>query len=62
MKKPVCRLVGENGNVFNLIGIAANTLVKAGLKDKADEMKNRALRAKSYDEVLVIIGQYVEVE
>lgn len=61
MKKPVCRLVGENGNVFNLIGIAAKTLVKAGLKDKADEMKNRAFHAMSYDEVLVIIGQYVDV-
>jgi hypothetical protein len=34
--KPKCKLLGEDGNVFNLIGIAAKTLDKAGQRENAD--------------------------
>lgn len=27
-KKPDCKLIGEDGNIFNLMGIASRTLVK----------------------------------
>jgi len=61
-KKPIAKLVGEGGNVFNLIGIVASTLRKAGLKDQAKEMTERVTHCGSYDEALTIFYDYVEVE
>ena len=60
--KPKCKLIGEDGNIFNLLGIASKTLKEAGLKDKADEMAARVYDSKSYMEALAIISEYVEVE
>lgn len=61
--KPKCKLIGENGNIFNLMGIAARTLRRAGLREEAGEMVDRITKsAKSYDEALTIIAEYVEVE
>lgn len=60
--KPKCQLVGCDGNIFNLMGIASRTLKQAGLKEKADEMIKRITASKSYDEALGIIMEYVEVE
>ena len=59
--KPECDLVGEDGNVFNLISIASRTLKRAGLKDQAEEMSKKCFQASSYDEALQIIMSYVEV-
>ena len=66
VEKPECKLVGENGNVFNLMGLASRALKKAGLKDQAKEMQNRIMGgplpgAKSYNEALCIIMEYVDV-
>jgi hypothetical protein len=60
--KPICKLVGENGNVFNLIGIASKTLKRAGMVSEADEMKSKCFASGSYDEALQIIMEYVDVE
>lgn len=61
--KPVAKLVGENGNIFNLMGIAKTALVEVGKEKAADEMCNRILHgASSYEESLNIISEYVEVE
>ena len=60
--KSKCKLVGKDGNIFNLMAIASRTLKKAGLKEKADEMIQRITSSKSYDEALGIIMEYVEVE
>lgn len=60
--KPKCQLIGRDGNIFNLMGIASRTLKQAGLKEKADEMIKRITGSKSYDEALGIIMEYVEVE
>ena len=64
MDKPTCKLIGENGNIFNLIGIASRTLKQSGLKEQAEEMQKRIMNgeAGSYDEALQIIMEYVEVE
>lgn len=59
--KPVCKLVGEDGNIFNLLGIARRALTRAGLREQADEMIDRATKAESYDKALQIIMEYVEV-
>ena len=61
VKKPECQLVGQDGNVFNLIGIVSKTLKKAGLPDKATEMSHRCFGAGSYGEALNIMGEYVDI-
>lgn len=63
MNKPVVKLVGQDGNIFNLMGIASKELRKARQQEQADEMVNKiTTEARSYDEALQIIMQYVEVE
>lgn len=59
--KPDCALIGEDGNVFNLIGIASRTLKKHGLGDQAKEMSSRVFACGSYNEALCIIGEYVNI-
>jgi len=59
--KPECNLIGQDGNIFNLIGIARKALKRAGLDDQAKEMQERCFKAESYDEALRIIMEYVEV-
>ena len=61
MNKPECELIGKDGNIFNLIGIAGKVLEHAGMKEQAKEMTNRVLSSKSYDDALCIIMEYVEV-
>lgn len=61
--KPKCKLIGEDGNIFNLMGIASKALKSAGMKIEADEMIKRiTTEAKSYDEALGMIMEYVDVE
>ena len=61
--KPRCRLIGEDGNIFNLMGIASKALKSAGMKTEAVEMiKKITTEAKSYDEALVMLMDYVDVE
>ena len=59
--KPDCPLIGVDGNVFNLIGIASRTLKKHGLGDQAKEMSSRVFACGSYGEALNIIGEYVNI-
>jgi hypothetical protein len=60
--KPVCKLIGDDGNIFNLTGIVRRTLTDAGEPEKAVEMTERVMHSKSYDEALRVIMEYVEVE
>lgn len=59
--KPDCALIGENGNIFNLIAIATRTLKTYDMADKAEEMRNRIKSSGSYEEALCIIGEYVNI-
>lgn len=58
-QKPDAPLIGANGNVFNLMGIASRTLKAAGMGKQANEMFERASASGSYEEALNIIGEYV---
>ena len=60
--KPQCKLIGINGNVFNIIGTVSKTLRKAGLRDKAVEFSDLAVQQESYDAVLRLCFEYVDVE
>ena len=59
--KPDCKLIGEDGNIYNLMGLAARTLRKNGLTEQATEMTERITACGSYDEALCIIGEYVNI-
>lgn len=61
-EKPICRLTGTDGNVFAIIGKVSGTLKKAGLRSKADEFRTKAMSSDSYDAVLQLCFDYVEVE
>lgn len=60
-EKPDCPLIGQDGNIFNLVGIASKALKRNGMREAADEMQNRIISSGSYDEVLSIIGEYVNI-
>lgn len=60
--KPTARLIGEDSNVFGIIGTVAKTLKKAGQKEQAEEFTSRAFDCHSYDAVLALLQEYVEVE
>ncbi len=59
--KPDCPLIGENGNIFNLVGIASKTLKRNGLSEEASEMTAKVFKSGSYEEALGIIGEYVNI-
>lgn len=58
-QKPDAPLIGANGNIFNLLGIASRTLKAVGMRNQAGEMFERASASGSYEEALSIIGEYV---
>lgn len=62
MVKPNCRLIGKNGNVFNIIGIVAHTLKENDQGEKAKEFINRATAAHSYEDVLAMLREYINVK
>lgn len=59
--KPSCRLSGTDGNVFSVIGAVRRALVSAGQRDQARAFVERAMKADSYDAVLALCFDYVEV-
>lgn len=59
--KPDCPLIGEDGNIFHLIGIAAKTLRRNGMSTEASEMSEKVFKSGSYEEALGIIGEYVNI-
>ena len=58
--KPKCKLVGENGNVFNLASLVGLALKRAGYREKRKEFYDRLPKCKSYDDALVLMQEYVE--
>lgn len=60
-QKPDCPLIGEDGNIFNLMGIASRTLKENGMAEQAREMRQRITQCQSYDSALSIIADYVNV-
>ena len=59
--KPDCELIGQDGNIFNQMGIASHTLKQNGMADEAKEMCSRVTSSGSYCEALNIIGDYVNI-
>lgn len=60
--KPTCKLAGEDGNIFFILGGVSRTLKENGKADQAQEVSERVMASRSYDEALHIMMEYVEVE
>lgn len=54
------QLTGRDGNVFNIIGTVYNAIRKVD-RTLAEEYKKEATSQQSYDEVLQLTMEYVEV-
>lgn len=61
-QKPKMELLGQDGNIFGIMGRASRLLKQAGMKEQSDEMISRVTACGSYDEALNIISEYVETE
>ena len=60
--KPKCALICEGRNIYHLMRIASKTLKKNKMDEEAKEMCNRIKGGvKSYDNVLRILQDYVEI-
>ena len=59
-KRPMCPIIGADGNIFNLLGIASRTLKNNGMADEAAEMYDRVTSSESYNDALCIITDYIE--
>ena len=56
----MCPIIGANGNIFNILGIASRTLRNNDMADEAQEMYSRVTSSGRYEEALAIIMEYVE--
>ncbi len=59
--RPVVRLDGEDRHVYKLIGAVHAALEGAGLLSRAQRFVGQAYYLGSYDEVLDLAKEYVEV-
>ena len=59
--KPDCPLIGEDGNIFRIMGVASETLRENGMQEQSEEMRSRIFQCQSYDSALSIIGDYVNI-
>ena len=60
-QKPNCALIGADGNIFNLMGLASRALNRNGQAEQAKEMCERIRSAGNYYSALTIIGEYVNI-
>lgn len=60
--KPKCELIGTDGNAFAIIGKVSKTLKQNNLAEKAAEFRTKAMNSESYDKLLNLVNEYVDVE
>ena len=61
-QRPKMQLIGQDGNIFAIMGRASRLLKNAGQSDEAKEMCDRVTASQSYSEALNIVSEYVETE
>lgn len=60
--KPYAKLLGSDGNIFSLLGIATRALKSSGLRKDASDLATEVFGSTSYDEAMHIILKYVKDE
>ena len=61
-QRPKMKLVGQDGNIFAILGRASRLLRKNGQADQAKEMIRRVQQSENYYKALNIISEYVQTE
>lgn len=61
MEKIKVKIIGRNGNIFNIVGKVSKELEKNSQKKEASEMRNKVFESRSYEEALMVISNYVEI-
>lgn len=61
-QRPKMKLVGEDGNIFAILGRASRLLRENGQQEQAKEMSGRVYQSGNYYKALHIISEYVETE
>ena len=61
MTKPKCKLTGEDGNAFAIMGRVTKALKKAGQGDKVAEFQKKAMSG-DYNKLLSVCLEYVDNE
>jgi hypothetical protein len=59
--KPRCRLIEADSDVFSIISSVSKALKRNGQPNLSREFIERAFASKLYNEVLVLITEYVEL-
>ena len=60
--RPKMQLIGQDGNIFAIMGRASRLLTDYGQADKAKEMRDRVMSCDSYQKALNIVSEYVKTE
>lgn len=55
------RLVGQDGNIFNLMSIVANSLRKNGFVEEVQDFITEVTSSQSYHEALAVMMRWVDV-
>ena len=55
-------LAGMDGNIFAILGKAAQLFREDGQPGQAAEMARRVFQARNYEKALAIVSEYVETE
>lgn len=60
--KPKMKLIGQDGNIFSILGRAGRLLRQNGQRKQAEEMVQRVQNCGDYYKALGIISEYVQTE
>lgn len=55
------KVIGEDSNIFNLLGLVTKELKRNGYRDLAKELPPQIFETNSYDQALAILDKYVEL-
>lgn len=62
MRKPTVQLTGEDGNAFSIIARVSKALKSSKQAERATEFQAKAMKCRSYDELLNMLDEYVTVQ
>lgn len=54
-------VIGEDSNIFNLLGLVTKELKRNGYRELAKELPPLVFETNSYDQALAILDKYVEL-
>lgn len=60
--KPACKLSGTDGNAFSIIATVSRCLKQNGWLDRARQWNAAAVKCESYEALILLAADYVEVE